>query len=145
MNLLVLGNGFDLLHGLPTTYKDFIDFTTLFRMLLEKNDITKLDYDARMIDFILHLSPELSDELKSLIKDNLWLIHLEKETIGGAGRILKKRCLKSFKSWMQSELNVIHSLNQDRRSQESMSIWAHLFLISGEIVVLFPLWRLLKN
>ena len=36
MNLLVLGNGFDLLHSLPTTYKDFIDFTTLFRMSLEK-------------------------------------------------------------------------------------------------------------
>ena len=84
MNLLVLGNGFDLLHGLPTTYKDFIDFTTLFRMSLEKNDISRLDYDSRMIDFILHLSPELSNELESLIKDNLWLIHLEKETIGEA-------------------------------------------------------------
>ena len=45
MNLLVLGNGFDLLHGLPTTYKDFIDFTTLFRMSLEKNDISRRDYD----------------------------------------------------------------------------------------------------
>ena len=118
MNLLVLGNGFDLLHGLPTTYKDFIDFTTLFRMSLEKNDISRLDYDSRMIDFILHLSPELSNELESLIKDNLWLIHLEKETIGEGGRILKKRCLKSFKSLMQSELNVIRSLNQGRRSQD---------------------------
>ena len=36
MNLLVLGNGFDLLHGLPTTYKDFIDFTSLFRMSLKR-------------------------------------------------------------------------------------------------------------
>lgn len=122
MNLLVLGNGFDLLHGLPTTYKDFIDFTTLFRMSLEKNDISRLDYDSRMIDFILHLSPELSNELESLIKDNLWLIHLEKETIGEGWKDLKKRCLKSFKSLMQSELNVIRSLNQGRRSQESMSI-----------------------
>ena len=81
MNLLVLGNGFDLLHGLPTTYKDFIDFITLFCMSLEKNDISHIDYDSRMVDFILHISPELSNELESLIKDNLWLIHLEKETI----------------------------------------------------------------
>lgn len=90
MNLLVLGNGFDLLHGLPTTYKDFIDFTTLFRMSLEKNDISRLDYDSRMIDFILHLSLELSNELESLIKDNLWLIHLEKETIGEGWKDFEK-------------------------------------------------------
>lgn len=90
MNLLVLGNGFDLLHGLPTTYKDFIDFITLFRMSLEKNDISRLDYDSRMIDFILHLSLELSNELESLIKDNLWLIHLEKETIGEGWKDFEK-------------------------------------------------------
>ena len=90
MNLLVLGNGFDLLHGLPTTYKDFIDFITLFRMSLEKNDISHIDYDSRMIDFILHISPELSNELESLIKDNLWLIHLEKETIGEGWKDFEK-------------------------------------------------------
>lgn len=26
MNILVIGNGFDLEHGLPTMYKDFLDF-----------------------------------------------------------------------------------------------------------------------
>ena len=26
MNILVLGNGFDLAHGLPTSYKDFLNF-----------------------------------------------------------------------------------------------------------------------
>ena len=68
MNLLVLGNGFDLLHGLPTTYKDFIDFTTLFRMSLEKNDISRLDYDSRMIDlffiFLLNYPTNLNLSLK---------------------------------------------------------------------------------
>ena len=29
MNLLVVGNGFDLAHGLPTRYSDFLDFMTL--------------------------------------------------------------------------------------------------------------------
>ena len=76
MNLLVLGNGFDLLHGLPTTYKDFIDFTTLFRMSLEKNDISRRDYDSRMIDFILHIYLELSNELQSHFKYNLCIIHI---------------------------------------------------------------------
>lgn len=26
MNILVIGNGFDLAHGLPTKYRDFLDF-----------------------------------------------------------------------------------------------------------------------
>ena len=30
MNILVIGNGFDLAHGLPTTYKDFLAFTDEF-------------------------------------------------------------------------------------------------------------------
>lgn len=34
MNILVIGNGFDLEHGLPTQYKDFLDFMDIFRKLL---------------------------------------------------------------------------------------------------------------
>ena len=30
MNLLVVGNGFDLAHDLPTRYSDFLDFMTLY-------------------------------------------------------------------------------------------------------------------
>ena len=26
MNILLIGNGFDLAHGLPTLYKNFLDF-----------------------------------------------------------------------------------------------------------------------
>lgn len=31
MNILLIGNGFDLAHGLPTKYKDFLDFIKLFK------------------------------------------------------------------------------------------------------------------
>ncbi len=30
MNILVIGNGFDIAHGLPTTYKDFLKFIEKF-------------------------------------------------------------------------------------------------------------------
>ena len=30
MNILIVGNGFDLAHGLPTKYSDFLDFITLY-------------------------------------------------------------------------------------------------------------------
>ncbi|MBQ8999135.1 MAG: hypothetical protein IJ086_10685 [Clostridium sp.] len=31
MNILVIGNGFDLAHGLPTKYYDFIEFISLLK------------------------------------------------------------------------------------------------------------------
>lgn len=31
MNILVIGNGFDLAHGLPTKYGDFLDFILILR------------------------------------------------------------------------------------------------------------------
>ena len=31
MNILVIGNGFDLAHGLPTKYTDFLDFIKEFQ------------------------------------------------------------------------------------------------------------------
>ena len=37
MNLLVIGNGFDLAHNLPTRYSDFLDFMTLCITNYEKN------------------------------------------------------------------------------------------------------------
>ena len=36
-NLLVVGNGFDLAHGLPTKYGDFLDYMTLYITKHEKN------------------------------------------------------------------------------------------------------------
>lgn len=31
MNILVIGNGFDLAHGLPTKYEHFLEFCELLR------------------------------------------------------------------------------------------------------------------
>ena len=42
MNILVLGNGFDLAHGLPTTYKDFLDFANVVEKI-SKNEASKCD------------------------------------------------------------------------------------------------------
>ena len=36
MNILLIGNGFDLAHGLPTKYMDFLDFTKDYMECYEK-------------------------------------------------------------------------------------------------------------
>ena len=37
MNILLIGNGFDLAHGLPTKYTDFLEFVKLIKIIKEKN------------------------------------------------------------------------------------------------------------
>ncbi len=44
MNILVIGNGFDLAHGLPTKYTDFLKFTELFVNCYEKVQNRQIDW-----------------------------------------------------------------------------------------------------
>lgn len=37
MNILVIGNGFDIAHGLPTKYGDFLNYVQAFVPLSIKN------------------------------------------------------------------------------------------------------------
>lgn len=43
MNILVIGNGFDLAHGLPTKYGDFLEFVKVIRQVIEVHDQQSLD------------------------------------------------------------------------------------------------------
>ena len=69
MNILVIGNGFDLAHGLPTSYKEFLKF------VLESEDMCsrfqKNGLGAKE-------SASAVAEIKEMIKDNFWINHFEK-------------------------------------------------------------------
>ncbi|MCS4585855.1 hypothetical protein FZ990_08310 [Clostridium perfringens] len=39
MNILVVGNGFDLAHGLPTKYSDFLGFIDYFNIFRSEENI----------------------------------------------------------------------------------------------------------
>lgn len=41
MNILVIGNGFDLAHGLPTRYNDFLFFCSVVKKIIEDNEVEK--------------------------------------------------------------------------------------------------------
>lgn len=50
MNLLVIGNGFDLALGLPTQYKDFLNFIKAFDFVYSRKSLSELaDSDIRSI------------------------------------------------------------------------------------------------
>lgn len=93
MNILVIGNGFDLAHSLPTTYKDFLRFTDEFEEYRQaKEDRRELswedDKDVSYFKYFIKLfnrkdtdehARNLIMELSSLIRNNMWLIYF-KET-----------------------------------------------------------------
>ena len=68
MNILVIGNGFDLAHGLPTNYKDFLEFTDNY------------------MSYAKSINDRLLSELKTLVSNNCWLEYF-KRTYTGNGWI----------------------------------------------------------
>lgn len=50
MNILVIGNGFDIAHGIPSSYKNFLDFVGIFKSIYGyRQTIEKLDKNERKI------------------------------------------------------------------------------------------------
>ncbi len=83
MNILIIGNGFDLAHGLPTTYKDFLKFTDKFEKYRLRNEDGDelLQEDDGSSDYFFNLFGnkanknvrDLIQELSALIKNNVWI------------------------------------------------------------------------
>jgi hypothetical protein len=57
MNILVIGNGFDLAHGLPTSYKDFLEVMEQARKEYQTNSKKSIDREERF-DEMTKLSKE---------------------------------------------------------------------------------------
>ena len=62
MKILVIGNGFDLAHGLPTKYTDFLDFVKVIRQIIYKNDRD---------DMINIKWGNMGKQLKNIVKKNI--------------------------------------------------------------------------
>lgn len=117
MNILVVGNGFDLAHGLPTRYGDFLDFVRAFQRFQTVSERE----DTQYYKYFLALKEEKADifqELDFLITQNRWL--------GYFIRIYKSRQDEGKGGWIdfESEISAIiqaldaarHTLNEQFRT-----------------------------
>jgi hypothetical protein len=87
LNIIVLGNGFDLAHGLPTRYTDFLKYCR--------------DYDGKRRP--ISGGEEINAEFKKEITDNIWLKYFLEITPN----------LEDDKTWIDFEteiLNVIQNI-----------------------------------
>lgn len=82
MDILVLGNGFDLEHELPTKYSDFLMFVTRFLELFQEKEIVcKSQFDSYLLNLCNNQErKEVKLELFELVHNNIWITYfLEKQ------------------------------------------------------------------
>lgn len=97
MNILLIGNGFDLAHDLPTKYTDFLDFVVAMKQfILDYNENNNTDINKYIKNLNLYIigyiSWKFSKENKSIdrekyidlwdkiISDNLWIEYFLKNS-----------------------------------------------------------------
>lgn len=78
MNILVIGNGFDLAHGFPTKYADFLEFCKVMKQIVDFGvPDEKIDYGEVNDEIIVLIKNGLKTidraEWKNLIYENLWI------------------------------------------------------------------------
>ncbi|MBA4688114.1 MAG: bacteriophage abortive infection AbiH family protein [Candidatus Galacturonibacter soehngenii] len=86
MDILMLGNGFDLAHGLPTKYTDFLEFVMVMHQVVDNgvpND--KIDYGKLSPELIELIKAKIDsankDEWKNLIYDNFWIKYFQRNPL----------------------------------------------------------------
>lgn len=139
MNMLIIGNGFDLAHGLPTQYKDFLKFVNVVNAIFNKESyeeiVTKetekitdedelkkeIEKTKDFFDFINSLNSQENfkyiEELHNLSIDNLWINYFTK--------YLSDNKLSLNKSWIDFETEISNFVKR----LESLSKAKQVYLI----------------
>ena len=134
MNILVVGNGFDIAHDLPTGYKDFLRFTEAFaefkteRRILGNQIIVKEESkEIQLIKYLENLfskattsenAKKLIDEIDELITDNKWIEHFKKINIAQGWIDFEGEIAKIIKVLDGVRIKTIRGLQQSGRGEK---------------------------
>ena len=120
MNILIIGNGFDLAHDLPTKYEHFLKYVDAFKRFADicKQERIKAAWEVANEEdknFILHFSnlyehdKKIYEEIETLLSNNVWIDYF--------GEVYKSRCALGKDGWIdfESEISrIIQALDQAR-------------------------------
>ncbi len=149
MNILVIGNGFDLAHGLPTKYGDFLEFCARVKGIYDfPKDASLGDYKAKYIDdwemndYIktallkaferrhkhgVKITYKVLEELYEHIRENTWLEYFLKcRSFVGENWIDFESEISRVVQSLDEAINII----KDGRKLEEMPREKHSILIS---------------
>ena len=82
MRVLILGNGFDLDHGLPTSYKNFLEFCNAIIDSASEQDFDNYKITTKQVDYLkaINKSPEIKNTFMSLIRNNRLIKYFNNKT-----------------------------------------------------------------
>lgn len=103
MKILLIGNGFDLAHNLPTQYNDFLDVCEG----VENELLPAPPVNARYEDFRKTVSLEDYKRFRDLVKNNVWVGHFRSERS------------RLGKQWGDFETGIQFAVCSIRKSEES--------------------------
>lgn len=149
MNILVIGNGFDIAHGLPTKYSDFLDFIRKYYRSKNNIDVSVQDEDdfAEIVR-LKNENPKLYDEIETLTKDNAWYLHFDsiyesRITEGKDGWIDFEReisniiqIIDSIRCQIKKQIELGHNktkLNKWQIEQLQLIVWGEVHLDYTEV------------
>ena len=82
MKILILGNGFDLAHGLPTRYEDFLEFAEVVlndhSTVQDLKKLLKALFNNQLKSITIVFAPNRIDEFHKKLKNNVWYDYLKK-------------------------------------------------------------------
>lgn len=120
MNILVIGNGFDLAHGLPTKYGDFLEFVdTVEEYYLKKRK--NLKNDCKIEKYLEKgIKPEILEELVNCVQGNMWLDYFKKANIQ-TGWIDFERAISIAIQSMDNSISKVKTLVKSNRKGFSVN------------------------
>ena len=112
MNILVLGNGFDLAHGLPTKYKDYLAFEKALKDYYHELEGTQKQFEERSPSndkYFQFFRTMFSDqekrrycqELYEITEHNLWIDHF-----------LKRCDVEEKDTWIDFEKEILDCIQE---------------------------------
>lgn len=119
MNIIVIGNGFDLAHGLPTKYTDFLEFVKVLNNVLEERNkdydcIDMCNINVQIKTLIKENITQQIEQWKSLLNDNFWIEYFLQNDMHG------KENWIDFESEISDLIQSIHMDMYEKRSLTSM-------------------------
>lgn len=119
MNIIVIGNGFDLAHGLPTKYTDFLSFVKRIQEILNDKKIEDKTIDPQIVELIeteAKYDSENEDSLychidfwENILSNNFWIDYFLNHDLHGKENWIDFE--SEISSIIQSFHNDMHGKN----------------------------------
>lgn len=153
MNILIIGNGFDLAHGLPTKYGDFLKYAQAYEKYKDicrqesvKEEWEKADEIGK--EYILHFSNlfdqnrKYYDELGELIQENIWLSYFtdvfeNRSILGKDGWIdFESEIAEIIQAMDRAKKTILEQINRGEKTGK---------MTQSQLNILSPIFGLGKN